>query len=141
MTDTPSSRRDFLRSFLGRGANVMRDGLIPGAILPAVDAGGAAGAPARLTEPRPLTPDELARAFPVPGGQEDIARALVAAGRLLEAPDGRVAEPGFAQRVALAPMGAATDKWLSRAREGKPLDPTRPQDAMILHAARGELGA
>ncbi|HEY0997427.1 MAG TPA: hypothetical protein VGD77_15640 [Gemmatimonadaceae bacterium] len=149
VTNAPSSRRDFLRGLFGRAANATRDGLLPEGLLPSGTPGAsssAAGAAASPTlavpaaPPRAPTPDELARAFALPRGQEALGEALVCAGRLLRAPDGRVTEPAFAHRLTLPAMGAATERWLDRAREGRPLDPTRPQDAILLHAARAELG-
>lgn len=149
MTNAPSSRRDFLRGLLGRAANASRDGLLPEGLLPvAGDMGagagsagtGAPGVPAPSAPPRAPTPDELARAFTLPKGQEGVGEALVRMGRLLRTADGRVTEPALAHRLTLPAMGAATERWLDRARDGRPLDPTRPQDAIVLHAARAELG-
>jgi hypothetical protein len=150
VTNAPSSRRDFLRGLFGRAANATRDGLLPEGLLPS-GASGASSSSASATAsppapsdpaapPRAPTPDELARAFVLPRGQEALGDALVRMGRLLRAPDGRVTEPAFALRLTLPAMGAATERWLDRAREGRPLDPTRPQDAILLHAARAELG-
>lgn len=146
MTNAPSSRRDFLRGLFGRAANATRDGLLPEGLLPSAggnarDGAGAAGAnPVPPAQPRAPTPDELARAFVLPRGQEALGEALLRMGRLLRAADGRVTEPALAHRLTLPAMGPATERWLDRARDGRPLDPTRPQDAIVLHAARAELG-
>lgn len=145
MTNAPSSRRDFLRGLFGRAANVTRDGLLPEGLLPSAVAGApgteATGADALpIAVPRAPTPDEAARAFALPAGQEALGEALLRMGRLLRTPDGRVTEPALAYRLTLPAMGTATERWLDRARDGRPLDPTRPQDAILLHAARAELG-
>ncbi len=151
MTNGPSSRRDFLRGLFGRAAQATRDGLLPEGLLPSAGAGagaptaGGMGADAALAAlpvvpPRVPTPDEAARAFALPPGQEALGEALLRQGRLLRTADGRVTEPALAYRLTLPAMGHATERWLDRARDGRPLDPTRPQDAILLHAARAELG-
>ena len=147
MTNAPSSRRDFLRGLFGRAANATRDGLLPEGLLPGAGEAGAGAGPAGTgapdvpsAPPRAPTPDEVARAFTLPKGQEAVGEALVRTGRLLRTADGRVTEPALAHRLTLPAMGVATERWLDRAREGRPLDPTRPQDAIVLHAARAELG-
>jgi hypothetical protein len=137
VTDGSSSRRDFLRGLV-RGARGDARGGAPEASLPR---GGAPDARGLSDAPVVLGPDDAERAFTVPVEQRDIARALVAAGRLLEGTDGRFVEPReIGRRLAAEPVGAATAKWLDRARAGAVPDHRRPQDAVLLMAVRAELG-
>lgn len=126
----PNSRRDFLRTLLGRAAESVPDAVATAASAMARDGGAAAASGAAAS-----SANLLARSFAVPADQCDIADALVRRGRLRAAGPGRYVEL-FAFG---GEPGPATAEWLRRVRAGSAPERTRPRDVMLVQQARAEL--
>lgn len=138
MKDPPPNRRDFLRGVLGRAVRDVST-KAPEAIADAArDLARAERAASRAP-----TAEEAAEAFVVPDDQRDIAGALVSHHRLLAMEDGRHAVPrdlpGLGAGGEREEVGAVAS-WLDRMRSGRPIEPSRPRDAMLLAEVRRELG-